>query len=123
LDFNHNLIDNAVLTGNDLGIFMRQSRNNEFAGVTIAHSHKDGVFMAQTAGMGTSGWELRPGTECVGNTFTKLSINDCGGNAFRVNDLSCTNNVIANSSFQANTKGGLIAIQPNLVSVSELVER
>jgi hypothetical protein len=123
LDFNHNFIDNAVLTGNDLGVFMRQSRNNEFAGVTIARSRKDGVFMAQTAGMGTSGWELRPGTECVGNTFSKLSINDCGGNAFRVNDLSCTNNVITNSTFHANTKGGLIAVQPNLVTVSELVER
>ena len=123
LDFNHNIIDNAVLTGNNLGVFMRQSRNNAFQGVTIAHSQNDGVFMAQTATKSISGWQLCPGTECVGNTFSKLSINDCGGNAFRVNDLSCTNNVITNSSFLSNTKGGLTAIEPDLVSVRELVER
>ncbi len=35
LDFNHNVIDDTVLTGNDLGIFMRQSRNNVFEGLTI----------------------------------------------------------------------------------------
>ncbi|HZM05340.1 MAG TPA: right-handed parallel beta-helix repeat-containing protein, partial [Candidatus Saccharimonadales bacterium] len=46
LDFNHNHIEDSVLSGNDLGVFMRQSRNNVFEGVTIQQSRHHGVFMA-----------------------------------------------------------------------------
>ncbi len=34
LAFNHNTISNALLTGNDLGIFMRASRDNQFHNIT-----------------------------------------------------------------------------------------
>jgi len=34
LAFNHNVISNAVLNANDLGVFMRASRNNQFCNVT-----------------------------------------------------------------------------------------
>jgi hypothetical protein len=47
LSFNHNVIHDAVLTDNDLGIFMRQSRDNIFEGVTIKQSRHHGVFMAE----------------------------------------------------------------------------
>ena len=107
LGFDHNVIDGAVLTGNDLGIFMRNSRDNVFEGVTIRLSRHDGVFMAQT-GEGTgSGWRLLPGTECTGNQFNHLRVTNCGGTAFRVDDSACTNNVINRGQFLDNAQGGL----------------
>jgi len=103
LSFNHNTISDSELTGNDLGIFMRASRDNVFKGLTISHSRKDGVFMAQASG----GLGLRAGTECTGNHFQGLDISACGRNAFLVNNASCTNNIIRDASFQDNVKGGL----------------
>jgi hypothetical protein len=107
LAFNHNLITNAVLTGNGVGIFMRHSRNNSFKAVTISRSRHDGVFMAQAAVWNAKGWHLSLHTECTGNFFENLTINDCGGRAFRVNDASCTNNVISGARFLRNVLGGI----------------
>ena len=47
LAFDHNTISNAVLVANDLGIFMRASRDNQFYNITIHDSRHFGVFMAQ----------------------------------------------------------------------------
>lgn len=107
LGFNHNVITNVVLTSNDLGIFMRDSRANVFRDLTISKSRHDGVFMAQALVPTASGWELAPNTECTGNSFVNLTVRDCGGHAFQVNDASCTNNTITGASFQRNAKGGL----------------
>jgi parallel beta-helix repeat protein len=94
LSFNHNLITDAKLIGNDLGIFMRNSRDNRFEDLTIRNSRRYGVFMAQALD-GSKGGHLRVnGTECVGNRFDKVSIRDCGVEDFLINDASCTNNVI-----------------------------
>ena len=46
LAFNHNVISNAVLTANDLGIFMRESCDNQFYNISIRNSRHYGVFMA-----------------------------------------------------------------------------
>ena len=96
-----------VLTGNDLGIFMRDARDNAFHELTIRQSRNHGVFMAQVAVPTSNGWQLSPGTECTGNRFTDLHISNCRGKAFLVNDASCTNNFIASARFQDNLKGGL----------------
>jgi len=123
VEFNHNIIDDAILTDNDLGIFMRQSRDNVFAGVKIRHSRHDGVFMAQ-AGMATSaGWRLFPGTECTGNKFNNLHVIDCGGRAFRVNNDSCTNNIINGGQFLDNAQGGLSQPPTNPVTAHDLSVR
>jgi len=113
LDFNHNVIDHAVLTGNDLGIFMRQSRNNDFNGLTIHKSRHHGVFMAQTV----IGKAACPGTECAGNNFDDIQITNCGGKAFVVNDATCTNNVISGGLFSDNLQGGLAQASPNLIAL------
>jgi hypothetical protein len=107
LGFVHNIIDGAVLTGNDLGIFMRDSRDNVFEGVTIRHSRHDGVFMAQAGEETPSGWRCYPGTECTGNIFNNLLVVGCGGRAFQVNDDSCANNSINGGQFLDNAQGGL----------------
>jgi hypothetical protein len=108
LDFASNVIDSSMLMSNDLGIFMRQSHDNLFSGVTICCSGHDGVFMAQAGGWTAMGWKLFPGTECTGNRFTNLRVQQCGGTAVRVNNDSCTNNILIGAVFLDNAKGGLI---------------
>jgi hypothetical protein len=119
LGFNHNLIEDAVLTDNDVGIFMRQSRHNVFNKVMIRHSHHDGVFMAQAGDKTRFGWRLTPGTQCIGNIFNKLTVSDCGGTAFQINNDSCTNNAINGGQFLHNAQG-LCHCGTNLVTVNAL---
>jgi len=95
LDFNHNVIENACLTNNDVGIFMRSSRRNTFHQLKIQQSRRHGIFIAQTLAPTLKGWQLRPGTECINNSFDHLDIGHCGGKAFLINDASCTNNLVS----------------------------
>jgi hypothetical protein len=117
LAFNHNVISNAVLTANDLGIFMRASRDNRFYNVSIRRSHHYGVFMAHAEHQSVRGWQPVPRTECVHNSFTNLIASDCGSAGFRVNNSTCTNNVIVAAQFHDNVQGGLSLARPNLVTV------
>jgi len=117
LAFNHNVISNAVLNANDLGIFMRASRENRFLDVAIRNSRHYGVFMAHSETQTAAGWGPVPQTECVYNSFTNLIAMNCGGAAFRVNNTTCTHNVIIRAKFEGNGKGGISQAQPNLVSV------
>ena len=110
LGFNNNIISNAVLVANDLGVFMRASRENQFYNVTIHNSHHFGVFMA-------GHMQPAPETECADNAFTNLSATNCGGAAFRVNNVTCTNNVLIRAQFAKNLKGGLSLVRPNLVTM------
>jgi hypothetical protein len=117
LAFNHNVISNAVLTANDLGIFMRASRENQFLNIAIRSSHHYGVFMAHTELQTENGWGPAPQSECVENAFTNLIASNCGGAAFRVNNTTCTNNILIRATFDKNLQGGLSLAQPNLVTV------
>jgi hypothetical protein len=117
LAFDNNVISNAVLIANDLGIFMRQSSNNHFYNVSICDSHHYGVFMAHTVMLTLLGWRPVPGTQCVHNSFTNLIASNCGGAAFRVNDTTCTNNVIIGAQFHNGVEGGLSLVRPGLATV------
>ncbi|MGC9942923.1 MAG: right-handed parallel beta-helix repeat-containing protein [Verrucomicrobiota bacterium] len=110
LAFDDNVISNAVLVANDLGVFMRASRDNQFYNVTIHNSHHFGVFMAE---------HIHQASEavCADNAFTNLTATNCGGAAFRVNNVSCTNNILIRAQFAKNLKGGLSLVRPNLVTV------
>jgi len=117
LDFNHNIISDAVLSANDLGVFMRASRGNQFCNISIRGSRHYGVFMAHAETQTPRGWEPVPRTECAENTFTNLAARDCGGAAFRINNDTCTNNIIIRPKFDGNAQGGLSLAQPDLVAV------
>jgi len=117
LAFNHNVVSNADLAANDLGVFMRASRDNQFYNVSIESSRHYGVFMAHAEQQTPRGWEPVPRTECAENSFTNLAARDCGGAAFRINNPSCTNNVIVRARFDDNLQGGLSLAQPDLVMV------
>jgi len=116
LDFDRNVISNAVLTANDLGIFMRDSRANEFSGVSIRNSRHFGVFLAQAEELTVDGWAPEPQTECAGNSFADLIADHCGDAAFRINNLACTNNIIIHSNFAGNLHGGLSLAQPDAIA-------
>jgi hypothetical protein len=117
LAFDHNVISNAFLAGNDLGIFMRASRDNQFHNITIHNSHHFGVFMAHAEEFTAGIMRPAPESECTQNAFTNLIAKDCGGAAFRVNNATCTDNVIIRPRFDGNLKGGLSLARPNLVTV------
>ncbi len=106
LAFNHNVISNAVLTANNLGIFMRASRDNQFLNVTIRDSRHYGVFLAQAETRTSQGWGPAPRTECADNLFNHLIATNCGGAAFRVNNASCTNNLLICARLEDNSHGG-----------------
>lgn len=108
LEFNHNVISNAVLAGNDLGIFMRHSRDNQFLNVSIQKSRNHGVFMAQAE------QEL---SACTNNSFADLQATNCGGAAFRVNDATCRDNKIISAKFDENQHGGLSLAHPELIEL------
>ena len=123
LAFRHNVITNAVLTGNDLGIFMRESRDNVFQALTIRQSRNHGVFMAQSVIQTREGWRLSPHTECTNNNFSDLLISECRGKAFLVHNASCTNNLISDAQFLGNAQGGLAQADAGLVTVQGLLEK
>jgi parallel beta-helix repeat protein len=117
LAFDNNVISNAVLVSNDLGIFMRASSGNQFYNISIHKSHHYGVFMAHAEGFTARGWRPVPGSECVHNSFTNLIATNCGSAAFRVNNTTCTNNVIIGARFRDDVRGGLSLARPNLVTL------
>jgi len=117
LAFDHNVISNAVLAANDLGIFMRASQENQFLNVAIRNSRHFGVFMAHTEYGTAHGWGQAPKSECARNSFTNLVAVNCGAAAFRVNNATCTNNILIRARFDGNLKGGLSLVKPGLVAV------
>jgi polygalacturonase len=116
LAFNHNVISNAVLRANDLGVFMRSSRDNQFHNVAIQNSHHHGVFMAEALEHTGVGWQAVPMSECTYNSFTNLSADNCGGAAFRVNDTTCKNNILIGARFDGN-RDGVSQAQPDLITM------
>jgi hypothetical protein len=113
LKFNRNLVSNVMLSNNGKqGIFMRDSRSNVFLGVVVVGSGEQGVFIAQS--------DKDTKTAVVGNSFTALTVSGCKGPAVRVNDKSCTNNVMTGCQFIDNADGlsevtsGLVSMQSAL---------
>ena len=119
LAFNQNDIEDAVLADNDLGVFMRNSRDNTFKNLTIHNSRHHGVFMAQAGGETPAGWQLTAGTECTGNQFARINVTNCGGRAFVVNDASCTNNLVSDAHYLQNA--GDILVQSRTKATTSLL--
>jgi hypothetical protein len=107
LNFNHNLISDSTLDGNDLGIFMRDSVGNQFLNLSINHSRHYGVFMAQWAQSAAKGWAYVPKTECTDNQFDGLKIRNCGTEAFCIHDPGCVRNQIQDGVFTGNRNNDL----------------
>jgi hypothetical protein len=72
--------------------------------------------MAQSDELTEHGWESTPKTECVKFFFTNVIANKCGDAVFRVNDITCTNNVVIGVQFD-NLHAALSLVEPNLLAV------
>jgi hypothetical protein len=114
LAFDHNVIKSATLASNDLGIFMRDSRDNKFDHVSIRNNRDFGIFMAQAFEGVNRNIRPQPDTECANNSFTNLVGIQNGRADFRVNDVSCTNNVIIGAQFDGTART-LSMPEPDLV--------
>lgn len=113
-NFHHNTFDNAVLTDNDLGIFMRWSHDNQFRNITVHGSRHYGVFMAENidAAFGDKG---KPA--CTNNSFNQLTADECGSAAIRVNDATCTNNFVTGAKLHGDVHAQLSLAMPGLLLV------
>ncbi len=108
LAFNHNVISNAVLTANDLGIFMRASRDNQFYNISIREQPSLSAcsWRRPSCRPRKAGSPRRKPNAPKTPSPTSRPVN-CGGAAFRVNNTTCTNNVIIRPRFDGNVHGGL----------------
>ncbi len=112
--FNRNLIADSTLENNgSQGVFMRDAVENRFRNVTIQNNGQQGIFIAQT--------ELLPGTACLNNSFTKLTVTANKGHGLRINDASCTGNVVTGSRFADNAQGDISDTSRELIAVSDSV--
>ncbi len=110
LNFNHNVVKAAEIHHNgSQGIFMRQSHSNDFKKLQLHHNGNQGVFIAQA--------DADIGTNCTNNVFSDLTVENNKGHGFRINDTSCTENLVRNSVFKSNDAGNLSEVTEKLVSL------
>ncbi|MDB6070636.1 MAG: Pectate lyase superfamily protein [Verrucomicrobiales bacterium] len=106
--FHRNAIVNSLMEHNGhQGIFMRDSNENVFQNLTIRYNGAQGVFMAQV--------DDDASKSCRDNIFTGIRGEHMTGTAFRVNDLSCTDNILTNSVFMHNPNGDVSEVAPGLL--------
>lgn len=109
IQFNRNAIVNSLLEHNGAqGIFMRDSSSNIFQNLTIQHNGAQGVFVAQV--------DKDAAKTCQDNIFSGLRCEHMTGEAFRVNDASCTGNVLAHSVFAHNPRGDVSESVPGQIT-------
>jgi hypothetical protein len=108
INFHRNAIVNSLLEHNGhQGIFMRESSGNVFQNLVIQHNGGQGVFIAQV--------DDDAGKACRDNVFSGLRCEHMGREAFRVNDASCTGNILTNSVFAHNPRGDVSEAVPGLI--------
>lgn len=116
IDFNNNVISDVfIVQSGRVGIFMRDSRDNTFAGVRIRQSGEHGVFCAQV--------DTDSAKPCAGNTFHGLVVSDSKGAGFRVNDASCVNNLVDSAQLFGNAGGCISEATSGLVVRGNVVCR
>ena len=112
IDFNGNLLsDTTIANSGKVGVFIRDSRDNVFSNLRVRDSAEDGVFCAQV--------DTDVTTACSGNTFKGLMVSGSVGAGFRINDASCTDNLIDASQFFNNTAGCISEATPGLAQTGD----
>lgn len=108
IHFHRNAIVNSLLEHNGhQGIFMRESNSNVFQNLVIRYNGAQGVFVAQV--------DDDASKACRDNIFSGLRVEHTAGIAFRVNDASCTGNILAHSVFLNNPRGNISEAVPDLI--------
>ena len=108
IHFHKNAIVNSLLEHNGhQGIFMRESSWNVFQNLVIRYNGGQGVFVAQV--------DDDASKACLDNVFSGIRAEHMGAEAFRVNDASCTGNILTNSVFMQNPRGDVSEVVPGLI--------
>ena len=109
LRFDRNIVSHARLENNgSQGIFMRDSNFNNFNHLTVSGNGAQGIFIAQA--------NDQHNTPCTGNIFSGLTVSGSGGAGFRINDVSCIANVLANCVFTLNKEGAVSEATEKLIA-------
>lgn len=112
--FNRNLVTDSSFTRNgSQGIFMRDSNENLFRNLYLRDNGEQGLFVAETREI--------PGTACRKNRFERFTVTGNKTQGIRVNDASCTDNVIADSRVAGNTLENVSLAAPGLLLGTESV--
>jgi parallel beta-helix repeat protein len=114
--FNRNLVIDSTFTRNgSQGIFMRDSNVNTFRNLYLRDNGEQGLFVAETREI--------PGSACRENRFERMTITGNKTQGIRVNDASCTDNVIADSRIAGNTLENVSLAEPGLLIGVETVRQ
>lgn len=114
--FNRNLITDSTLTRNgSQGIFMRDSNENTFRNLYLRDNGEQGLFVAETREIS--------GSACRRNRFERLTITGNKTEGIRINDPSCTDNVIAGSRVAGNTRENISLSVPSMLTGAETVNQ
>jgi hypothetical protein len=123
--FNHNTISDTILADNGCGIFMRDSRENLFQGVTIRNSREHGVFMSQAATNTVGPWTAPTppkSTDAAGETpnaqnpvlvAAAPSTPPPEGRWIVIPDTECTGNVFAGLLITDSAAAGFLINDDN----------
>jgi hypothetical protein len=110
--FNRNLIiDSTFGLNGSQGIFMRDSNLNLFRNIHLRDNGEQGIFIAETREI--------PGTACRENRFERLTVMGNKTQGIRVNDVSCTGNLILHSRISGNALENLSLAEPDLLLTAE----
>jgi parallel beta-helix repeat protein len=123
LSFNNNLVSDAILTDNEQGIFMRDTRDNVFQGLVIRRCRKHGVFLGQHGLEKPDGWVAIPGTKCSDNSFVGVVISDNSGAGFYPTEDCCARNQIYGAQMHDNVAGNIGRGMTNEFIITGLMEK
>jgi parallel beta-helix repeat protein len=114
--FNRNVISDATLTRNgSQGIFMRDSNENVFRNLYLRDNGEQGLFVAETREI--------PGSACQRNRFERLTLTGNKTQGIRINDPSCTENVIVDSRSAGNAQENVSLSLPGMLIGAENVRQ
>jgi len=114
--FNRNLVIDSTFTRNgSQGIFMRDSNANTFRNLYLRDNGEQGLFVAETREI--------PGSACRENRFERMTITGNQTEGIRVNDASCTDNVIVDSRIAGNAAENVSLAEPGLLVGAETVRQ
>lgn len=114
--FNRNLILDSTFTRNgSQGVFMRDAIANTFRNLYLRDNGEQGLFVAETREI--------PDSSCRDNRFERLTVTGNKTQGIRVNDVSCTGNVIADSRVAGNTQENVSLAGPGLLNGAETVRQ
>lgn len=114
--FNRNLVVDSTFTQNgSQGIFMRDSNENTFRNLYLRDNGEQGVFVAETREIEDSA--------CRHNRFERLAATGNKTQGIRVNDASCTDNVISDSRIAGNALENVSLAAPGLLLGADTVQQ